>query len=230
MSSISTDDFLVSVGFVRKLGSFSSSSGGLAYDFGNFELEVAYGVNRWFRQVALLHGVIITPRTIAQVECEMPLMLESHEQGLGFLAWCLDNSSPGSFKPAKYVPWLEEARKCTHLLPWEQDAAVYAARPRCWIQRDWAKLLLRSLALEATIAEDDTPIMFDFDGEVLTIRCADSRIAAAGTGDAWPHKYSIPAQNLRKLPRRLMQNPIEISVWESALLIAHHRYSGVVEV
>lgn len=230
MSSISTDDFLLSVGFVRKPNTFSSSPGGLAYDFGNFELVAIYGVNRYFMEVALLHGVIITERTITEVECEMPLMLESREQGLGFLAWCLDTNSPGSFTPGRHVPWLEEARKCTHLLPWEQDAAAYEARPQCWIQREWAKLLLRSLALEATMAEADTPIVFEFDGEVLTIRCAGSRIAAAGTGEAWPHRYSVPAHNLRKLPRRLMQNPMEISVWESALSIAHHRYSGVVEV
>lgn len=230
MGNLSTHEFLLSVGFVRDPSAGSPTSRSLCYDFGNFTLHVIYGVNRHFMEVALLHGVIITPRTITHVECEMPLELESWEQGLAFLAWSLDNNSPGSFVPAKYVPWLAEARRYIHLLPWEQEAAAYDARPQCSIHREWARLALRQLGLQALISADETPVIFKFDGEVLTIRCDDCLIAVAASGSAWPRQYVLPARQLRRLPRRLMYNPIWVSVWESALTIANHRYSGLREI
>ena len=66
-------------------------------------------MNRWFQPVVMLTGVMATSRTIAVVECEMPQEVESFEQGVAWVIYCLDNQTDDDiFKPASSVPGLPD--------------------------------------------------------------------------------------------------------------------------
>src|SRR5258706_16473000 len=93
---------------------------GLSFDFGNFKLEASQNVNRWLRPVITLGGVMATDRTVAVVHFEMPLEVESFEQGVALVTHCLDSHAGGVFEAASPVPWLIEGRQYRNLLPWNK--------------------------------------------------------------------------------------------------------------
>ena len=125
-----------------------------------------------------------TTRTIAEVECEMPEEVESPEQGVAWITWCLDEHAPGRlFVPAWDVPWLAIGRQYKHLLPWERQRAAYAARPQCSVRRDFAAWGLRYLAQLLAEADEDTLVTFSFDGEVLLITRWRETHGDAGAGN-----------------------------------------------
>src|SRR5215471_20807474 len=78
-----------------------------------------------------------TPMSTTLVQSEMPREVESPEQAIAFVTWCLDNNADdGKFQPAFPVWWLEVGRKNQALLPWVRDLIAskkqqiaYGARP-----------------------------------------------------------------------------------------------------
>jgi hypothetical protein len=228
--SISTWDLLKSLGFVEDKSIISDPPGGLSIDFGNFKLSVIFCINRWAREVAKLSGIMSTSSTIAMVGDEMPLEFESWEQGAAWVTWCLDKIAPdGIFSPSKPIRWLAEGRQKFFLLPWEIERVAYENRPTCQVQREWARIALRNLSEQIETAENDVSVVFWFDGEIFTIRCASSIIAVPASGKKWPCRYLLKAGTLRRLPKRLM-DMVEFSVWESSLSIGNHCYKDVTVV
>jgi hypothetical protein len=134
--------------------------------------------NLRFRRIVLFTGVISTRRTIAQVEFEMPREVESWEQGVAWVTWYVDDHIDMISKATSRLDWLKEGRKNRHLLPWErqrvaseEERVAYESRPRCQVQRDWARVALRQLASQIAAVDDDTDVTFHFNGEALMIRC-----------------------------------------------------------
>lgn len=85
--------------------------------------------------------------------------------------------------------------------------------------------------------EAATPVLLCFDGEVLTIRCEKQLLAMPAEGDPWPASYLLMAEQLRRLPIRLMSREIRVAVepntWTGdahALSIERHYFGPVVEV
>jgi hypothetical protein len=177
--------------------------------------------------VVLLTGAIVTERSICEVECELPPEVESAEQGIAWVAWCLDNAAGGRFEPAAAPAWLAEGRQHLHLLPWERESAAYAARPHCVVQRDWARVALKALGEQLTTVDDEVPVTFGFDGNVLTISCAGKISPMPAEGSPWTQPYSIGAGALRSLPKRLMSYSIQFSVWDAVLTIGNRCYRPV---
>lgn len=223
-------DILKSLGFKEDPNVISDSKPGLSFNFGNFKLSAGHLLNMSFQDVVLLSGIMSTPRTIAEVDCQMPQEVESWEQGVAWVTWCLDNQGRRIFKPEIPVPWLEEGRKYRHLLPWERQRAAYADRAYCTVQREWARVGLRDLAEQMANSDDMDTVTIEFDGEVLKIRCNDMLIAMPANGNSWPPKYAIKVRQLRHLPKRLMHNLVGFSIWEDALTINNYRYPGVVSI
>jgi len=62
-------------------------------------------------------------RTCATVHFEMPLEVESFEQGVAFVTHYLDSYAGGNFKPSLHVEWLTEGRRYRNLLPWNKQFA-----------------------------------------------------------------------------------------------------------
>lgn len=238
--SISTWNLLKSIGFTERENVYSDNHKELAIAIGNCQLHVTIGYNRWWQECALLMGALHTPRTITNVETELPTEFESREEGLAWFAWSLDRRGElaSEFSRDEFggdlFEALTEGRKHFHLLPWEKERAEYekkraeyGKRPHCLVKREWVKVGLRELSNQLELMEDEMPVVFQFDGEVLKINAAGNFIAMPAQGNEWANRYSISAGNLRCLPKRLMDPMVQFSIWESRLLIGRNRYRDV---
>lgn len=226
----STWNLFRELGFQHDSEVLSDDAPGLSIQCGNLDLSASWVLSLRFEKVVLLSGTFADGRTGALIESEMPLAVESREQGIAWLVWILDNATGRRCQPPNGPEWIAEGRKHIHLLPWERERAEYAARPCCSIERNWMKLALKSLAEHLTTVDAETPVDFSFDGSVLTIRCAAKVCVTPAKGQAWNQVFSMPAGKLHGLPKRLMRDPIEVSVWQSCLTIGNRRYSGVATV
>lgn len=223
----STWELLRTLGFSSDRAVVSDPPGGLSMDFGNVKLTASVCISLRFQPIILLGGVLRTPRTIAEVSCEMPRSVESFEQGVAWITWCLDEHSHGQFQPTVPVGWLIMGRQFRHLLPWERQMAAYEARPVCLVDREWARVALRKLAEEISRSDDDTAIGLHFDGEILRIHCPSGLIAVPASGKPWESHYAIRTGVIRRLPKRLMGPTVAFSIWDSALKIERRVYPGV---
>ena len=138
----------------------------------------------------------------------------------------LDRYSDGAFKPARPVGWVEEARASRRLLPWCKSQAEYQARPCCLVQRKWLRLALNTLAEHLTSLPDDAAVIFGFDGSVLSICCEGEFIVLAGQGPPWTIRFKVAAGALRLLPKRLMEERVGLSIWQSHLSLGRWLYEG----
>jgi len=118
-SSVAIGHVLRTLGFEEDPNVLSDETPGLSYDFGAFRLEASQGLNRWFRPVVTLGGLIATSRTNTLIHFEIPLEVESFEQGVALVTYILDSHAGGRFQPPFDVAWLEEGRRFSHLLPWK---------------------------------------------------------------------------------------------------------------
>jgi len=185
-------------------------------------------MNLQFKEVVLFTGWLKTGRTISEICFEMTRHVESREQGVAWLVWGLEQAGYSHvFNPAETVPWLEEGQKHLNSLPWERESAAYTARPRCSLTKEWARLLFKTIAGHLAKVEAGAPVVFYFDGEVLTIRCAGNITAVAAQGNRWSQSHSIAAASLRDLPKRFMEPQIEVSVWDFTLRIGGRCYTGL---
>ena len=209
---------------------------GLSFDFGNFELKATCVWHLQFGAVVMFSGVLSTPRTLAYVNFEIARsIVTSRELCAAWIVSHLDRQAMGGvFQPARDVPWLAEGRLHRHLLPWvieearlEREAAAYRARPCCMVRKEWLKLALKTLAEHVAAVADTEPVVFAFDGHVLSIRCAANAVVLTGEGKPWTTEYAIPAGQLRKLPKRLYGDRVNVSVWGTRLEIDRLRYDGI---
>lgn len=228
---VSTWDLMKSIGFTED----KNRTDKLNIDFGNFELSAIFCCNLYGQEVVLLAGVMSTPRTITQIQDEMPWQVESYEQGLAWITWCLDQKSRNKkFEPIISADWLLEGRKHFYLLPWEKkriareaELALYNARPQCFVHRDWVRVVRRKLLEYLEKLEDEEMVLFEFDGEILNIRNKIAIIAVPAEGNIWSNKYILKAKELRTLPKRLMNETVEFSYWNSTFTIDSCRYKDV---
>jgi hypothetical protein len=97
-----------------------------AYSFGPFEIEAVVFVNRWLREGYFLGGVVNTGRTISSVDGELPLDVDSKEQGLALLSYFLARHIPDPNRP----PWLRIGERMTSHLPWMTQTSRPSATAR----------------------------------------------------------------------------------------------------
>lgn len=239
--TISTMEVLLELGFepvAREKYPFPT----VKFDFGNFTLYASESFNRWFEKIVSFDGVIVTPRTMKQVEFEVPRQLASREQCIAMLVYSLDRDAKGRvFEPTRRIDWLAEGRRNKHLLPWEierakreLEQAPFRARPKCSVQREWARLVVRTLQMYLSAINDETPVVFSFNDSVLTIDCNSKEylpnlIAVAGTGADWPTKYAVRASKLRQLPKRFRSDYVIFSFWNGMLTIGDCDYAVITD-
>lgn len=228
--TIETFEALQQLGFKPDPRVMSDLHPGLSYDFGNFKLNVVFGTSPRHGQAAYFGGVLNTPRTVAMVEFAIALSIESREQCAAWIVYHLDQVADGYFIPAIETPWLDEGRAHQDLLPWIRRQNAYKARPGCSVERDWLRVALKKLAAVVAGVTDDCPVEISFRDDILSIRCDGQLIAMPASGRSWGSAYSIPAGQLRSLPKGLQQEVLWLDVWESRLGIADRAYAGVVEV
>lgn len=87
------------------------------YDFGNLILSaVQVAGHRSFRPVFLIGGVIRETRSLKSVNFELPLSVDSFEQGVALIAHAIGPE----FQPHVPAPWLSEGRRWHDQLPWKR--------------------------------------------------------------------------------------------------------------
>ena len=231
MNNTLTWDLLTEFGFTPDPEVMSDIRPGLSFDFGNFKLSASAVTCRHYQPVVFFTGVLASKRTLAEIAFEMPRIVTCREEATAIIAYHLDKACSGRvFQPARPAEWLVIGREHRHLLPWEQEKAAYDARPHCIVERDWLRLALKNLAALIEKADDTTEVVFAFDGSVLTMKCSGKVFPLGATGNAWTAQFVIPAGKLRRLPKRLMQGLIEISVREGRLHIGRNCFDGAKEV
>jgi len=227
--TISTWDGLMELGFLPDEEVISDIKPGLSFDFGNFKVSASSCMNMRFREVVLFTGALITPRTIAEVQFEMPRYIQSPKQCAAWIVWHLDKAAGGDgFVPAIDVDWLSEGRSNTSLLPWVEDKAEYETRPKCVVEKVWLRLALKSLSEIIATVSDEEKIAFGFDGSALIFRFAEKVVLAIpAKGTPWQKYYTIQAGKIKNLPKRFTMENIEVSIWNTQLTIGQNSFEGV---
>lgn len=229
-TTISVWDALYELGFTPDSSVISEVLPGLSYDFGNFKLSASTVTSRYFRKIVLFTGVLAAPRRLTEVHFELASTVDSREQLTAFLASCLDEAAGDEgFCPLTPVEWLSDGRTYSMLLPRELERTTYGARPHCVVARDWMRQALNCLKEILGKAEDVAAVDFSFDGKVLMISCCGQVFPVPAEGNPWPAEFTIPAVNLRELPRRFSRRHIEVSVYKDKLQIGNKCFQGALE-
>jgi hypothetical protein len=228
---ISTWDVLKTFGFLPDDEVISDVRPGLSFDFGNFKLAASCCINMRFVEIVLFTGVMTTSRRISDVQFEMSRRVQSAEQCAAMIAWCLDKQAGNPlFIPARPVEWLAEGRKNRRLLPWNREKVKFEERPRCWVERNWLRVALKTLSQILATADNEEKVVLGFDGTVLTIRCKGKVLPLPAEGKPWPERYSLRAGKMRYLPKRLTSERLEVAVWETRLTIDGNSYEGITAI
>lgn len=88
------------------------------------------------------------------------------------------------------------------------------------------RLALNSLAKHVTSLPNDAAVVFGFDGSVLSICCEGKLIVLAGQGPPWTIRFKVAASALRRLPKRLREERVGLSIWQSHLRLGSWLYQG----
>ena len=90
-------------------------------------------------------------------------------------------------------------------------------------------MALNTLAEHLSTLPDEAKVIFGFDGSVFSIRSDGEVVALAGQGTPWTVSFHVRVGALRHLPRRLMRERIEVSMWESHIDLGNGTYAGTLE-
>jgi hypothetical protein len=229
-TAVPTWNLLLSLGFQPDSTLvFSDLHPGLSLDFGNLKLSAVAVTSPASGEIVLFSGILRTPRTLAEIEFELPRRVESLKQCAAWIVWNLDQHFGGrTFSPARQVDWIDEGRQNRRLLPWVISRAEYEARPQCTIQRDWLRLALKTLGEHLASLPDRSIVVFSFDGSVFSIRCDNKVIAFPGEGLPWTVSFRAEAKTLRRSPKRLMREYVGVSVWESQICFGSWSFEGAI--
>jgi hypothetical protein len=183
------------------------------YDFGNLRLTAAE-VMGFGRPRFHFGGVWRGVNSMSMVDFEMPVEVESLEQGAAWIAYGIGES----FRPLHPTPWLADGRTWQDHLPWVRRMEEYKARPTCSVEKEWFKVAAKKLRPLADVASASDLLWFAFDGEALRIAGCGVAVILPATGTAWDLRYAIKGTQLDHLPTRL-PDPVVIAVWEGTLSV-----------
>jgi len=106
---------------------------------------------------------------LAQIVLELPLPLDTVEQGLALMAFGMGRRMDAGTMP----DWCRQGLALKHLLPWVQERAAYEQKPAAYLDYAYLKLITRKLREHAKSVPDDDQTTFVFDGATLTVTCRD---------------------------------------------------------
>jgi len=231
-----TWDVLKELGFEPDSRVISDGEPGLSFDFGSCLLKASQTMSLRYGPVVLFTGVLTTRGSLARIEFEMQRSVASRETCAAWIVWHLDQLSPDCiFEQTGEIEWVIDGRRHMDHLPWviqekarQKEMEEYEASPKCGVQRQWLRRSLNTLSKYIASATDDARVTLSFDGSVLQIRCGENVVVTPAKGTRWPTTYAIPAGKVRRLPSRLMRDPVYVGVWRDTLSIDRHRYRGIV--
>lgn len=193
------------------------------YDFGNLELTVTQVMNLKFQSIFLFGGVAMDSRSIKEIDFQMPLDVESFEQGVAWISYGIDQD----FRSLNPCPSFSQGIEWQEHLPWVRDQKDYQARPQCLVDRDWFRVAVKKIRQLIDSADNKDLALFAFDGGILKITVCGHILAMPARGEAWKEQYAISAKKLDFLPKRLMYGTIQLIIWEGRLMIGRRSWNLV---
>lgn len=198
----------------------------LKFNFGNFELLATTVTNLYLQRVVNFEGLYDDYRTLAQIAFEIPERIESRAQVLARVAHGIGEEIPLAITP----DWLKEGRQAQEGLPWERGRAAYDQRPQASVDRDWMRVLGKQLIAEALQADDTDTCRIRFDGSALQFQLPGKALPVPATGcEAWLLWVIVRLRDLRGLPQRWLEDPVEVSYGDGHLHIANRRFNATIE-
>jgi hypothetical protein len=207
-------DIFEKLGFEKIWGTATDQEPAYRYDFGNIQLTATQVTNLHFKAVFLLGGVARDERSGGMIDFQMPLEVESFEQGVAFIAYAIRD-----FSPQKPTPWLEQGRQCAELLPWVREMRMYEGRPHCSVDWEYFRVTVQKLREQLSSADPSEVVSFEFDGEVLRIKTPHALFAMPARGVRWDQRYFLQMSKLDFLPKRITHRPVSFSIWEGKICI-----------
>lgn len=90
--------------------------GAFRFRTGPYRFEIVQLTNKWLRQSYFLSGSVVTDRDMACVETQLPMEVDSREEGLALLGYFV-----GQYvKEPHKTPWLRVAERLSDFLPWSR--------------------------------------------------------------------------------------------------------------
>ena len=224
-----TIDSLVALGFERRVHGtgMDAAMGTVGYRFRYLDLKATGAATRYFQPIVLLGGVLNTGRSLGIIEHHIPPDLETPEEAAAWVSYAL-RSDRSELEPLP--PWYLEGERHWDLVPparkereAQERSEAYQNCPKCFIDREYARILRRKLqtALSQTVGE--TEMTFGFDGRVLSIALGDTVYEVVASGKGWPSSYYVAVSPKTPLPARFASSTVTVSVFEGCLNIDGRR-------
>lgn len=200
---------------------YAEEQPGYYFDCGDFRLGAVRVTSLYVRPVFQFGGVRSTSRSLGMISFEMPVVVESFEQGV---AWIVEALRLQGYTPHFRPDWYRIGEEHRDLLPWERQRAACAARPRCLVERDWLRPAIKKLREVSSNADPSDVTQISFDGEILRFRSGDVSVLIGASGTRWTESYAVCTRQLDGLPRRLMQEWIDVSIWDGRMTIGSRAF------
>lgn len=193
----------------------------ISYKFSNINLEARHVVNRFFQKTVMLTGILKTPNSMTLVQTEIPDDLETP---IAAAAWLSYSLSSHEHDLGPLPNWMIEGKNCWDLIPFVREMNEYRDRPRCEIERDYARVLREKLRNELLKSSENFPVLFMFDGRVLRIQTPQNTLDVIATGNEWPDAYAVMMGSQTKLPSRFMSPQVELSFYKDRFTFGSYQY------
>ncbi len=204
IENVDLESILLQVGFTE-------NSMGFVYDFGNCQLK-ATKVYKWFSEVYQFSSIIISNRSACEIQFDLPLMVESFEQGVAFLAFNFKKN-----QLANTPEWFKQGVEWEDTLPGRKDLKAYRENPVATVEHEWFRLIVKKLREYIKEESENDLTLFSFDGSVLRIECGSKVIVAPADGKPWNAMAIIKSRSLDFLPKRISNDPVNLFIWKERL-------------
>jgi len=218
MADVLLREILPQLGFEEDWTLIADRQPSFAHSFDGTRIIATEIMGGSFKPVTAFWGLKASRKTIGEVSFEAPILVESFEQGVAWVTYCLDKV----FHPPLDSPeWLLRGRQWAEHLPWVRRQLSYEARPRCLVERDWMKVARRRLREASDRNSSQAIIAVSFDGTVMRLTGSGTEVVLPAAGIAWPTPYSVMMTDLLEVTRRLTQPAVEIGVWDDRLQVGN---------
>ena len=197
-----------------------SPSVSVCYPFADFDLVASPEMKRFGQYVVRLTGVRDTRRSLEFVEGEIPSNLGNALEAAAWITYALQLQR-SQLEPLP--DWWVEGERHWHLIPFVAEELAYQARPKCFVYRNYARLLRRDLVEAISRLAGETEMTFSFDGRVLSIEVCGHVHEVIASGNSWPSSYQVIVSPETTLPARFNSSTVEVSVFDGYVLVDGRR-------
>ncbi len=207
-------EILVNIGFIPNTDSE------LLFYFGNCKLKAIQCFNPEFYEGISFFGFWKTEREMGEIQFNLPLKVESYEQGIAFISYYLRNA-----RLAIRPDWLNEGLALQDLLPWRKELKEYEAIPKAIIEHEWFRLIVNKLRKLSESSSDEDEMIFSFVDCILKIESRDQKLVCPGIGKDWQQIARVKTKHMNFLPKRIAKNSVYIYIWKDKLHIGNRSFT-----